>query len=158
MTISFAVLATKGGDTLRDAFPSHRTVTVYRLAFGNRFNRGTQKRLNSKGEVGRLSGASARVPSPESLISPEKLGVAVSTRLLFPPPCLSFGGPGSIIGDSTAGGKTRSQEEWVWWACRMSGALHVLSSGEAKGKSVVFLRRLSKVFGGAKSEMISRGR
>ncbi|KAF3532680.1 hypothetical protein DY000_02037359 [Brassica cretica] len=39
MSISFAVLATKGGDTLRDAFPSHRIVTVYRLAFGNRFNR-----------------------------------------------------------------------------------------------------------------------
>ncbi|WZZ80634.1 hypothetical protein YC2023_101206 [Brassica napus] len=39
MSISFAVLATKGGDTLRDAFPSHRTVTVYRLAFGNRLNR-----------------------------------------------------------------------------------------------------------------------
>ncbi|WZZ75728.1 hypothetical protein YC2023_087098 [Brassica napus] len=104
-------------------------------------------------------------------------------------------------------GRTLSQEEWVWWACRMvscdpvpgkqrlaqicrrrfylrgveastapplsvkfpgceavwlevkwSGALHVLSSGEVKGKSVVFLRRLSKVFGGAKSEMISRGR
>ncbi|KAH0867932.1 hypothetical protein HID58_074954, partial [Brassica napus] len=35
------------------------------------------------------------------------------------PPCLSSGGPGSIIGVSTAEGKTRSQEEWVWWACRM---------------------------------------
>ncbi|CAN6891746.1 unnamed protein product [Brassica oleracea] len=35
------------------------------------------------------------------------------------PPCLSSGGPRSIIGVSTAGGKTRSQEEWVWWACRM---------------------------------------